>query len=92
MSLLIDLTSMMLHGQKDFLFSYRFEGHYDHPTSSDGCREYQEYCDRKAAACGHKFRLLLPMFYLDEYEHNTARHQSYLGVYMILGNLPKEVL
>ena len=76
----------------DMLFKYHFEGLYDHPTSSDGCREYQRLCDEKTEKYGELFKLLLPMFYLDEYEHNTTRHQSFLGVYMILANLPKEVL
>ena len=77
--------------EKDFVFSYRFANCYDHPISSDGCQEYQEYCNREIERRGHEFRLLLPMFYLDEYEHNTARHQSFLGIYMILGNLHSEV-
>lgn len=81
-----------MNKKTDLLFSYHSEGKYDHPTSSDGCQEYQEFCDKKAITYGHSFHLLLPAFYLDEYESNTTRHQSYLGIYFILMNQTKEVL
>ena len=75
------------------MFEYEFQEElgYNHLCSTDGWKEFQEYRDAAANEQGKDFKLISVIPYLDEYEHHHARQNSYLAIYILLGNMPIEV-
>lgn len=77
----------------DYKWNYEFDEEigYHHLCSTKGWKDFQERRDRKAAELGKDLKLITVIPYLDEYEHHQSRHESYLAIYITLGNIPVTV-
>ena len=77
----------------DYKWNYEFDEEigYHHLCCTKGWKDFQERRDRKAAELGKDLKLITVIPYLDEYEHHQSRHESYLAIYITLGNIPVTV-
>ena len=75
----------------EFVFDYNQVNEVSHLCSTDGWKEYQQYRNEATMKQNKDFKLITVIPYIDEYVHHNARQTSYLGIYVMLGNIPISV-
>ena len=83
----IPLTSLVFQYKQN-------NGVTSHPSNSEGWKEYESLkkLPEEKYRNNYKFYLLCPILFLDEYQENTTRKKGVYGLYLVLGNLPKELM
>ena len=89
------ITKMMnQNSMKDWEWDYNQNGgNIEHPSNAKGWKEYEKLKMKlEAVNQDKKYKLLCPMIYIDEFQSQKNRKKKVYGIYLLLGNLPRNDL